>query len=211
MFVIPDVKIAVLFNPRTGSHTLHNLLWGLCRDRLAVPHPRFAELQIDFDLNGGAHHLHLGWSHMVVSYPDLNLDDYRAFAFYRHPESWFVSALRYFNSHDSRTFHPNMSPRAFWESNLHNMRRQTSILASREGFKGDIELFNYHDFHNELIRMFKELGREITGVHVDDYSLNNMNYSGFHRILTDKDKEQIRKYWWEDYHWLAYKGIDLPK
>src|SRR5210317_965872 len=161
MFVIPDKKIVVLLTPRTGSHTLHNLLWGLCRDRLATPHEKVAAL--DFDLNGDARHLHLGWAHMVVTYPDIDLSDYRAFAFYRHPESWFVSALRYMNSQDQKTFHSNMSPRAFWESKNHNMKRQMSILATREGHPGpDIELFNYHDFNNEIIRLFKELGRDIT-------------------------------------------------
>ena len=211
MFILPDVKIAILFTPRTGSHTLHNLLWRLCRDRLAEPFNRTHGFNFDPQAEDGIH-FHLGWWHVEQTYRQYNLNQYRGFAFYRHPESWFLSALKYMHNEDRIKYHGNMSPRAYWEADTTLMKRQTNILGSRhlcpDG--GDIELFNFHDMNNELIRLFKELGVDLTPEIIDQHTMRKAGYP-FDRTLSDKDKAQIRKYWWEDYHWLEYKGIELPK
>ena len=147
---------------------------------------------------------------MAETYPTIDLNPYRAFAFYRHPESWFLSALKYMNLREPKRFHGKMSPRAFWEAET-TMKRQVSIIASRDYVSsGDIELLNYHDFNNEMVRLFKELKVDLTPELIDQYTIRNPEYP-FDRTLTEKDKTQIRKYWWEDYHWLEYKGIELPK
>ena len=144
------------------------------------------------------------------AYDVPRLDKYRAFAFYRHPESWFLSALRYMHRIRPWEFHENMSPRAFFEAET-TMKRQVSILSGRYWLPGEeIELFNYHDFDNEMVRLFKELGIDLTKEMIDKYTLRK-SFHEFDRVLTDKDKAQIHKYWWEDYHWLEYKGIELPK
>lgn len=209
MFILPDVKIAVLFTPRTGSHTLHNLLWGLCRDRLAEPFNRTHGFNLDPQAEDGMH-FHLGWWYVQETYRHYNIKNYRCFAFYRHPESWFLSALKYMHGQNPQQFHGNMSPRAFWEAET-NMKTQISIIGSRERVSGDnTELLNYHDFTNEMIRLFKELEVDLTPEIIKEYTMRNPGYP-FDRVLTEKDRTQIRKYWWEDYHWLEYKGIDLPK
>lgn len=210
MFVLPDVKIAILFTPRTGSHTLHNLLWGLCRDRLAEPVNKDHGFNFNPTDEDGSH-IHLGWWYVLQTYRHYDISNYRCFAFYRHPESWFLSALKYMHMREPWTFHANMSPRAFWEADS-TMKTQISVIGSRwrTMSEGEIELLNYHDFDNEMIRLFKELNIELTPEIIDQYTMRNPGYP-FERVLTDKDKAQIRKYWWMDYHWLAHKGIDLPK
>lgn len=154
---------------------------------------------------------------MVQTYPDLDLSDYRAFAFWRDPQDWFLSALDYMTRKSATStkvgiWHKNMSPRAFWESDT-NMKRQASTIASRFDAPDDIqdiELFSFHDFNNEIIRLFKELEVDVTPKMIEDNTILAKGF-GDKRVLTDKDKAQIRKYWWEDYHYLEYKGIELPK
>lgn len=93
------------------------------------------------------------------------------------------------------------------------MKRQTSTIASRFDAPDDIqdiELFSFHDFNNEIIRLFKELEVDVTPKMIEDNTILAKGF-GDKRVLTDKDKAQIRKYWWEDYHYLEYKGIELPK
>ena len=197
MFAIPSKKVAILFNPRTGSHTHHEMLWRN-REILYVPDdPKFPQ-HVSFEDN----HIHTGFGGLALMYRNLDMSGYRVFAFYRDPADRFLSALNYFvKQFPQYNFHDNMSPRAFYERD-DIFKKQVNIIQSPWD-EIQIELFNFHDFVNETIRMFCEIGITITP---DDIPANMvLGKSG--RELTDKDRVQIRKYWHEDYEFFEEREI----
>lgn len=144
----------------------------------------------------GITHIHMSIATVQQYYSNYDLSGWRKFGFYRNPESWFLSALSYNVVRLPYSFHSNMSPRAYWER-TNNMRKQVSVLG------GATELFNYHDFTNETIRAFRELGLELKP---EDVPIKNSSDER-KRQLTQKDRDQIRKYWHEDYEFFESRGI----
>jgi hypothetical protein len=199
MFILPDAKVVFLFNPRTGTHTHHALLWKH-RERLYLPECKeWRALDLEKE------HIHMNFAFMMAVYKEVDLNPYRVFAFYRDPEDWFASAINYMTSkYSNLRYHINMSPRAFWERS-DEIRSQKQFLDPNWNVK--LELFNYHDFDNETIRAFGEMGIEVKP---EDIIRKNPSENA-KRVLTDKDREQIRKYWHEDYEFLESKGITFPK
>lgn len=163
------------------------------RDRIHIPK---AVRELEIDLTPGLNHIHMSLATVQAYHPEFDLREFRVFAFYREPGSWFLSALSYKIMSTSHTFHVNMSPRAYWER-AERMRKQTSIL------QGATDLFNYHDFTNETIRAFGELGLNLKP---EDIPVKNKSVDQ-KRQLTQKDRDQIRYYWKEDYEFFENRGI----
>jgi hypothetical protein len=193
MFVIPDSKVVILFTPRTGSSTLHRLLNRFCGDRLATPYVPI--------------HLHKPFWQLQQDVGE-NLEDYRMFAFGRHPVSWFDSCVKYnWNKHldTIEEYHKNISPRRHFEIGRFGL--QSHILASRDWLdRGDDNVvFNFHDFTNEVIRLFSYLDVELTPEDVEKNS-NHITWSGWNREYTEREIEQIKYWYWVDYHYLEFMG-----
>jgi hypothetical protein len=197
MFVIPDAKVVFLFNPRTGTHTHHHILWQH-RDKILIPE---AAKELRIDLSPGLNHLHLSYSWVQHYHPNMDLSKYRIFGFYRNPTDWFLSAISYLSHKDPQSFHMNMSPRAFWERKT-TLKRQISIIGPPAPWR-HVELFNFHDFTNETIRAFGEMGIDLKP---EDIPVKNQSEPRT-RQLTQKDRDQIRKYWHEDYEFFESRGI----
>jgi len=188
MFVIPDSKVVILFTPRTGSSTLHKLLNKFCGDRLATPYVPI--------------HMHVPFWRLQEDL-GMNLEDHRMFAFGRHPVSWFDSCVKYNYNNDAQ--HASISVRAHFERGRFGL--QSHILASRDWLdRGDDNVvFNYHDFTNEVIRLFRYLDVKLTPKDVEENS-NHITWEGWHREYTEQEIEQIKYWYWVDYHYLQFMG-----
>ena len=199
MFAIPDAKVVILFTPRTGSMTLHNLILEYCADRLAMTTiiPRFEGWIPE------TYHMHYPMWKMQEMYPALDLSEYRMFAFARHPVSWFDSCLKYENFSYPDRFHKNMSPRAFYERT--GMGRQVDILASCPWMDTEHEIFNFHDFTNEIIRLFSYLDVDLTPEDVERHTDHNTG-EDWDREYTEFQVERIQFWYWIDYHFLEFMG-----
>lgn len=192
MYVIPDSKTVILFNPRTGSSTLHRLLRHFCGDRLLTPYDPV--------------HMHIPFYRLREEYDGPVIDDYRMFAFARHPVSWFDSCVKYnWNKYlDVKPeFHKNISPRAHLEKG--HFGYQCHILGSRDWLDTDNVIFNFHDFTNEIIRLFSYLDVELTPEDVEKYS-NHVTWKNWNREYSDFELERIRYWYWLDYHFLKFMG-----
>lgn len=131
---------------------------------------------------------------------DLDISDYTLFAFYREPVDWFLSAVKYKTRVEGYLgYHINMSPRAFYErSDLKD--GQMPFLAAPKS-----ELFNFHDFERETIRMFDLLGISITPQDIP--RINAEPYEKKRDPLSEKELSQIHHYWKRDFEFFEERGI----
>lgn len=214
MFLIPDKKIAVVWNPRTGSQTHHKMLWKKAKDRIFIsPEIMFLAKSgyedgeyVCWEMN--KFHLHVKRGMLQELYPTENLDEYRVLAFYRNPIERFLSIAAYRGNegrHDGE-FHPRMSPRAYAERCEDILYLQSTHLDVP-----NIELFDFDDFERETVRFFGELGVEISlkDIPKDDSDKELKDNRRSRAELRDKEIAQIHKYWAEDYKFFESKGIEF--
>lgn len=185
----------VVWNPRTGSHSHHELLWKH-KDRLFQP-----DSDLWRETDHMWNHYHMNYAAMCFVYGKyLDISDYTVFSFYREPVDWFLSAVKYkTNTQWNLGFHINMSPRAFYERSDLSEGQYPFLCAPKT------ELFNFHDFDNETVRMFGLLGIEITPQDIP--KINNEPPKEQRGPLSEAELSRIRHYWRRDFEFFESRGI----
>jgi hypothetical protein len=200
-------KVIVLFNPKTGTKTLHSLFM------YKVPDVDFHSLA---PTNKGHYHFPLS----VIADRDEgikhNIQNYRIVSFYRDPIDRFLSGMAWHRMKYPDIVTPEMTikeyieyPMAFVHQLPYICDRETH--RSRRYFDGmDLNwtLLNYHDFENEVIRLGNMFGLNLDKSEIpkENVSENRQQIEN----LTQEEIAMIKNVYVRDYEYLESQGIMVP-
>jgi len=217
MIISTDKKIAVFMVPKTGSNTL----------RLA-----FKSSGLPLKLCDDSHYDYGTLKHLV----DDNPLDYRCFGFVRDPLSRCISTLNFLRRgrQGCKFIHAmygneypvscaSRAPYSEWDDERKALVDRVPMIEVFRRMKwfferniygtshkifldGPVELLNFHDYNNELAKLFTIFGVEdpktIPVPHVNgSLTIPEFDY------LSPQEEAEIRDYFSEDYDFLASKGI----
>lgn len=192
MIISPYHKLIILLNMKTGSMSLK-------KNFIDIPGGRFINAS-----TGIQHNVRLRW--LTYFYPQMegvDISDWRVVAFYRKPIERFLSGMAY---HIERFALPtNVSV----EEYISGFGVVTPQVAFLNPPNKTVDLFNFHDFANEVVRLAGELGYSINSAQVPkiNESANRKQVSD----LTTAEIERIQDIYAEDYAFFASKGIDVTE
>jgi len=191
MLLCKSLKILVLLNPKTGSQSLRQLMVYLNSTRSI-----FTVSEI------GLRNSRM--SRFSAYFPNEDLTGYRIFAFYRDPLERFLSGMEHHQTKFPVEFPRTMSVSEYLNA-CGGFTPQVLHL-NPEGYT--LELFNFEDFNNEVVRMAAEFGYTINAAQVPkiNESANRKRRSD----LTAQEIQLIRNHYDADYQFFASKGITFP-
>jgi len=200
MIIHNQLRLIVLFNAKTGSKSLRETM---------IPRGGFS-------VGDGLHHNSPLWR-LPVLYPDFDVEnqltEYRVIAFYRDPVDRFLSGMAWYLDHYQ--LDPSMSVDQFidehgcigwqycWLANVLPGRPWDSA----PWHPVPIELYNFHDFANEVVRIADSLGFTLRANQVPH--VNESTNRKYIEDLTQAEIDRIKEFYAPDYAFFASKNIQV--
>jgi hypothetical protein len=187
-YICKETETIVLYPHKTGTHTLRNIL---------KEHGRIDVIKYSAGNN------HPSIDQLRVLRPDMgNPEKYDVYAFYREPIEKFLSFMAY-NYRLNSLMTPTSSVMEYYEMFGH-FAPQVRWLKHPTV---DVQLLNFHDFENEMRRLFRRINIPV------NTPIPKLNESPNRKKPSDLTAEEIafiKDLYKEDYEFFASKGITFP-
>ena len=203
MIIHEQLKLIVLFNTKTGSKSLRQVMIN----------------RGGFNVGDGLHHNTPLWR-ITTLYPDFDVDNqlmnYRVICFYRDPIDRHLSGMAWYLEHYN--LDTNMSVDQFLDEHGF-LGYQFCWLANILPSAGPnwnatpwhpvpIELYNFHDFDNEVVRIAASIGVNMNPNQVP--KINESTQRKYLEDLTQAEIDRLKEQYAPDYAFFASKNIQVP-
>lgn len=198
MIINRNLRIIVLFNAKTASKSLREVMLT----------------RAGFDVGDGLHHNSPLWR-LPNLYPDFDIENelmnYRVITFYRDPIDRHLSGMAWYL--ERYGLNTNMSIDEFLDE--HGVITWQYMWLANIPPGSDtpwhpvpIELYNFHDFANEVVRIADSLGFTIRANQVPH--LNESPTRKYLADLTQAEIDRLKQEYALDYQFFASRNIQVP-